>query len=153
MPLLCYRKTMLTKNRTKHDGAFLEPPIAPIDDNLKAMLGQAFPVLEELLTALHDIYPDIIHDWMFSHRAGWYQIWLLNSHRLFYLMPKRGEFQLNLLLGERAIAAMQNGPYARQINALVAIAKRYPEGYAFTFTADDLNANLLLAMIEAKVEN
>lgn len=131
--------------------ATLEPAIAPSKDNLKSMLGRSYAALEETLGALQAIHPEIAPEWRYSPRAGWYQIWILRERRIFYLLPERGTFHVNMLLGGKAIAALSAGPYAAPVKQLLRTAKRYPEGTAFTFAADRFDPAFAVAAVEAKL--
>lgn len=145
-------KATLTKKTNKRDGSVAELPLAPTDHNLEAMLGVAFPVLNEALTALAAVYPELEHEWKFSPRSGWYQIWLLEGRRLFYVLPKPGSFRLNLILGDKAIKTLKAGPQAAELKRRLESAKRWPEGTMFSFEAADFDPQLVVAMIEAKLE-
>lgn len=144
-------KATLTK-KTKRDGSVAELPLAPTDHNLEDLLGTAFPVLNEALSALVAVYPELEHEWKFSPRSGWYQIWLLEGRRLFYVLPKPGAFRLSLILGDKAIKALKQGAHAAELKRRLESAKRWPEGTSFAFEATDFDAALVVAMVEAKLD-
>ncbi len=144
-------KAMLTK-KTKREGTLAELPLAPTDHNLEDMLGAAFPVLNEALSALIALHPEMGHEWRFSPRSGWYQIWMLEDRRLFYVLPKPGSFRLNLIIGDKAIKSLRSGPHAAELDRRLVSAQRYPEGTTFTFGTDDFDARLIVAMVEAKLD-
>lgn len=131
--------------------AFPDAQRKPTDDELKTVLGPAFASLEPVLASVAKTCPAATVAWQFSNQAGWYRVAVLKKRRLFYLVPKRGEFRLSLILGGKAIASLQEGPRARATERLLKTAKRYPEGTAFEFTAASCDAALIAAMLTAKL--
>ena len=133
------------------DAAFPDPQRAPAESDLPGALGRAFSSLAKVLAALGAAHPDVTSEWKYSPRSGWHLIYSRKERRLFYLVLTRGDFRLSLILGDKAIAAMQAGTYARRMPALLKAAKRYPEGTAFSFNRETLDAGLTLALLEAKI--
>jgi hypothetical protein len=56
-----------------------------------------------------------------------------------------------MILGRKAVAQLQQGPFARQTNRLLKTAKHYPEGIAFSFDRKSLDPDLLGAFLAAKI--
>ncbi|HTX64189.1 MAG TPA: DUF3788 family protein [Opitutaceae bacterium] len=133
------------------DAAFPDEKRRPAESEIPGVLGRAFAPLNPLLAGLRAAHPDVVPEWQFSPRSGWHQIYSRKARRIFYLVPRRGGFVLNLLLGAKAIAALQAGPQAKAFASRLRAAKRYPEGTAFAFDAATLDAPLAGAMVEAKL--
>jgi hypothetical protein len=131
--------------------AFPDPQQTPADDQLKPVLGPAFPPLNAVLAAVTQLCPDATVAWQFSKQAGWYRVALRKKRRLFYLVPKRGDFRLSLILGGKAIASLKDSPQSRAVVRLIETAKRYPEGTAFEFNAASCDTALITAMLAAKI--
>jgi len=133
--------------------AFPDATHEPSEADLKAALGPG-PVgnlLAQELALFRSSQPSITTSWQFSPRSGWYQLHLRKKRRLLYLMPKRGDFRLMMLLGGKAIESLKQGPYARQTTRLLKTAKRYPEGTAFSFDRSTLDPDLLSVFLAAKI--
>jgi hypothetical protein len=134
------------------DAAFPDPKRRPKGNDLAEALGRAaFTDIAKLQAWLVTTYPAAINDWRFSAQSGWHQIPMLKKRRLFYLIPKRGGFRLNLILGDKAVRALETGAQAKRVATLLKTAKRYPEGTAFSFSQDSFDHDLVAAMIEAKL--
>lgn len=122
----------------------------PGEDDLKRALGPAWVPVGALVTHLHATHTGVTAIWQFSPRSGWYQVHLLKKRRLLYLIPKRGDFRLMMILGGKALARLQSGPFASRVTRLLKAAKRYPEGMMFAFDHASFDADLLEAFLEAK---
>jgi hypothetical protein len=142
---------MKTKPEMDPAAAFPDAKRQPRDAELKAALGRAAAPVEKILASLRAAQPAVTAEWKFSARSGWHQIHLLKKRRLFYFVPKRGDFRLSLILGGKAVALLQRGPFARQTTELLTTAKRYPEGTAFSFDRRMLDPDLLAAFFAAKI--
>ena len=131
--------------------AFPDKHSKPADSDLPGALGGAFAPLQSVLERLRADHPTVDAEWKFSPRSGWHLIYSLKQRRLFYLVLKRGDFRFSLLLGDKAIAALQAGPQAKAMPALLQGAKRYPEGTAFSFDRRTLDPSLAAALLQAKI--
>jgi hypothetical protein len=133
------------------DAAFPDAKREPAQPDLKSILGRAYAPLGKVLDRLGAAHPEVASEWKYSPRAGWHLIYSRKQRRLFYLVPTRGDFRLSLILGGKAIAELQAGPCAKKMPALLKVAKRYPEGTAFSFNRETLDADLTIALLEAKI--
>ncbi len=131
--------------------AFPNEKRPPAESDLPSALGRAFVPLAKVLERLRSAHPDVAPEWKYSPRSGWHLIYSRKQRRLFYLIPAHGDFRLSLLLGDKAIAALQTGPCAKNMPALLKTAKRYPEGTAFSFRGATLDVELTVALLEAKL--
>lgn len=131
--------------------AFPDQSSPPVDDDLKSALGAAFAPIAEVFAHVRIAFPPATAAWQYSGQAGWYRVAILKKRRLFYLVPKRGDFRLSLILGRKAIAALEAGPHAREIAALLKTAKRYPEGTAFSFDRTSCEPAVVAALLDAKL--
>lgn len=134
------------------DVAFPNPARPPTDDEVRTMLGAAAQdVLEEFDAHIDSAHPGTDVTWGYSTAAGWYRISTLRRQRLFYLVPRQGDFRLNIVLGYRAIASLADGPHAVQITGLLQQAERYTDGTLFSFDHQTLDCALALALIQARL--
>lgn len=131
--------------------AFPNEKHEPDDAALESALGRAFSPVGRIIADLVTACPQATAAWQYSKQAGWYRVSLLKKRRLFYLIPKRGGFQLSLILGGKAIAALTAGSHAAAVNALLANAKRYSEGTAFSFNHRNCKPGLIAALVAAKL--
>lgn len=142
---------MKTKPVVAPDAAFPDKSNPPDDRLLNQALGHSFAPVAEILAHVRAAFPSAAAVWHYSRQAGWYRIALLDKRRLFYLVPKHGNFQVTLILGRKAIAALEAGPRAREVAALLKSAKRYPEGTAFSFDRTTCDPSLVAALLDAKL--
>ena len=145
--------SMKTAPTLDPNAAFPDKAPQPTEFDLATALGHAFGPLAKVLERLRTAHPDAKSEWKYSPRSGWHLIYSRKKRRLFYLIPTRGDFRLSLILGGKAIAALQAGPVAREMPALLKEAKRYPEGTAFSFTGATIDVELAVALLEAKIEH
>ena len=131
--------------------AFPDSMHVPGEAELEQVLGSAWPPLEQVLVRLQADHPDVTTAWQFSPRAGWYQVRLLKKRRLLYVVPKQGDFRVSIILGGKAVARLQAGPFTSRVSRLLKTAKRYPEGTMFEFDRTSLVPGLLTAFLEAKI--
>jgi hypothetical protein len=135
------------------EAAFPDETRQPAESDLPAALGASFDPLAKVLDRLRAAHPDVVPEWKYSARSGWHLIYNRKKRRLFYLVPVRDGFRLSLIIGDKAIAALQAGARAKQIPGLLKEAKRYPEGTAFSFNGQTLNVDLAVAFLEAKISH
>lgn len=131
--------------------AFPDARHRPGDRDLPGALGDAFAPYGELVSCLHDRHPEITTAWQYSARVGWYQVQLLKKRRLLYLVPKHGDFRLAIILGGKALTALNAEPFAAQVNRLRRNARHYTEGTLFNFDRTSLDPAHLAAFLEAKL--
>ncbi len=142
---------MKTEQAIDPAAAFPDEKLEPDDDSLKTALGAAFAPIAEILAAVRTSYPDVTPGWQYSQRSGWYRLALQQKRRLFYLIPKQGDFSLMFLLGGKALASLETTPHAKTVARLLKTAKRWPEGTEFRFDASTCDPSLVSALIAAKI--
>ncbi len=131
--------------------AFPDATHRPDESELPGVLGEAFPPVGEVLNRLHAHHPDVTSAWQYSGQVGWYQVQLLKKRRLLYLVPKRGNFRLAIILGGKAVATLKAGPLASRVTRLLKNTRHYPEGTMFEFDRTSLDPDLLTDFLEAKL--
>lgn len=135
------------------DAAFPDPKRKPEASELPVIVGRAYVLLDKMLRRIRLAHPELKVEWSYSPRAGWHQIYLRNQRRIFYLVPARSDFRISMLLGDKALAGANDGPAREKIRALLAGAKRWPEGTSFSFDRKTLRPAVLLALVEAKISH
>lgn len=131
--------------------AFPDATHRPDEADLAAALGRTLGPIEAFLEDLRMSQPSTTAEWKFSERCGWHRIHSLKKRRLFYFLPRRDDFRFSLILGGKAVARLQQGPFRAHVDALLLTAHRYPEGTAFTFDAQTFAPDLVAAMVTAKI--
>ncbi len=142
---------MKTKASPPFPSASRERKLTPDDTNLKKMLGRAATPLAKVTSWLLSVQPGVTIEERFPGEDGWHRIYMLKKRRLFYLMPKRRDFRFSMVLGDKAIVMLQQGPLAPQIQPLVAKARHYAEGTAFVFDRKSFDPEIAIALLEAKI--
>lgn len=131
--------------------AFPDQNKTPSARELGALFGEARSPGEALMRWLRETHPDAVLEWSYSSRCGWYLIGRLKKRRLFYLLPRRKDSELRLILGAKAIASLATTPHAAAVKRLLATAQRYPEGTLFVFPADRFDSDLAIALLQSKL--
>ena len=98
---------MKLKPETDPAAAFPDATHRPDDAELHAALGPAAQLLEPALTRFRASVSAITTAWQFSPRSGWYQLYLLKKRRLVYVVPKRHDFRLMMILGGKALELLK----------------------------------------------
>jgi len=144
-------KHMKTKPAMDPAAAFPDATHQPAEADLKAALGPVIAPIKAVFAALRAAQPTVAMEWKYSERSGWHQIHSLKKRRLCYLVPRHEDFRLALILGDKALALLKQGPFAKQTTRLLKTAKRYPEGTAFSFDRRNFDPDLIAALLAAKV--
>ena len=138
--------------RLDPSAAFPDAQHRPNDRELPGALGDSFAPFGELIGRLHARHPEVTSAWQYSAQAGWYQVHLLKKRRLLYLVPKRGDFRLMMILGRKAVETLKTGPFGARVNRLLKTTRHYPEGTMFAFDRTSLDPDLLTDFLEAKLD-
>lgn len=125
--------------------AFAGKAAAPSDAELAAELGSA----TALWTRVRDevALPAEWHS--YSKKAGWSMRLRRGERNIVYLVPGKGEFEVALVLGDRAVAAARDRGLAKMVDG----ARRYAEGTAVRFGvkgAKDIST--VKKLVEIKLE-
>lgn len=138
--------------RLDPSAAFPDAQRRPDDRELPDALGDSFAPFGEVVSRLHARHPEVTSAWQYSAQLGWYQVQLLKKRRLLYLVPKRGDFRLMMILGRKAVEALKSGPFAARVTQLLESTRHYPEGTMFAFDRTSLDPDLLTDFLEAKLD-
>ena len=81
--------------------AFPDAQRHPTEAELLEAIGQAAKPFAVVLGHLFIEEPEATTAWQFSDRSGWYLLVLHKKRRLAYVMPKRRDVQLMMILGRK----------------------------------------------------
>ena len=147
--------SMTTATKTRRSAptetALFSSTIEPTDEEFRLGLGPSFGRLNDVVNWFRAREPSVTAHWKFAPISGWYQIYVLKKRRMFYLIPRRDGFRMVILLGDRAIATLREGPLGGGVDALLGSAKRYPEGTAFTLESEGFYPEVAIALLTAKM--
>jgi len=111
--------------------AFLEKPEPPTDGELKAALGKAKSLWDDLLARLKTECELADQEWnSYSRKAGWALRLKKKKRNIIYLSPHKGSFSVSLVLGDKAVSAARESALPPKVIAMIEEGKRYPEGTA-----------------------
>jgi hypothetical protein len=144
-------KTKSPSTQMDPAAAFPDRQRRPRNADLAATLGEFHIPLDQIFHRLRTTHPAVTTAWQYTEQSGWYQMHLLKKRRLLYLVPKRDNYRLVIILGRKAVASLQSGPLADRVNQRLATARHYPEGIMFTFTLESIDPPLITALLEAKL--
>jgi hypothetical protein len=109
----------------KMTNAFIGKAAAPSDAELAAELGSAQAWWTKLREAV-----GLRGEWhSYSKKAGWSMRLKRGERNIVYLVPGRGEFDVSMVFGERAVAAARERGMEKMFDG----AKKYVEGTAVRF--------------------
>jgi hypothetical protein len=98
-----------------------KPPSAR---ELAALLGKSHVAFRALTRR-----PAASSEWRrYGKKSPWVLKLCQGDRTLFYVVPKAGQFEVTVILGERAAAAALGGRVRKALHASIRSAKRYVEG-------------------------
>ncbi len=132
--------------------AFPDEKVAPTTEDVVAMVGQTgFAAVTKLKNWVDTAHKNPVHEWLYSNTVGWYEMPSAGDRRLYCFIPRRGDFTLNIVLGEKAIHSLASTPHAKRISSLVKHAKHYAEGTLLSFDSHTFDPELAIALLRAKL--
>jgi hypothetical protein len=118
--------------------AFDDGTRQPTPDELAAVLGTAAAAWATLVRHIGERYPPITELWSFAGAKWGWSLRLKRKDRvILYLTPQAGQFQLGVVLGEKAVAAARASGLPEPVLALIDGAPRYAEGRGIRFAVTD----------------
>lgn len=131
--------------------AFLEKDRPPSNEDLH-VLGAAEGLWHQLVDLVCAEHDGTMCEWVFSGKNyGWSLRLKRKDRAVVYLAPAAGEFRAAFALGEKAVAAAQQGGLPESVSGLIADAPKYPEGRGVRIvvrTPIDVQTVLCLAKIK-----
>ena len=124
----------------------------PDPTELKAILGQAAGLWEQLVAHVDTAYPPIVELWSYAGAKYGWSLRLKRKNRvLLYMTPQPGTFLLGVVLGEKAARAAHDSVQPEPVLALIEGAPRYGEGRGIRLavsTREDLAVAQVLASLK-----
>jgi hypothetical protein len=135
-----------------HPNAFIGKTKEPAQDELRAALGPAMPVWDQLVARLAADCNIATAEWnSYSPKYGWSMRLKVKKRNIVYLVPHLGRFSVAFIFGDRAMEAARQARLPKKVAAAVAAGKRYPEGTGIRLDvagARDVPAIVKLAAIK-----
>ena len=127
-----------------------EPPPVKV---LNAFLGAAAPVWPDIVAAVTARFAPVDIEWRpwKELEFGRYCILARKDRRLLCLLPKPGEIEVTLGLGERAYGLALESALPAKFKKLAREAKVYPEGRFIRFAAVASDIPHLITLLECKL--
>jgi hypothetical protein len=123
----------------------------PTNADLKAEIGPAFRLIEEVLSSLQSEFQNISCEWKFSKNSGWYIVYNRGKKRLFYLFPAAGDFLLKMVFNDRALEEIKGEEFPKYIRDMLQGAKKYPEGTLCEFRRGNFKAATMIELLRIKI--
>ena len=134
---------------------FGEKAKAPSDDDLRAMLGRAYPSWSKLIASVRECISPIAEVWTFTTAGAGWGLRLRHKDRvILYMTPQERHFLVSFALGEKAVAAAQAIRLPRAIRDAIAAAPRYAEGRGVRMAVKSIRQiSGLVALAQIKWQN
>lgn len=125
---------------------------APSPAELDAELGQAAPVWAAIVTAVQALAPCEL-EWRPAKTLAFGRYGLLRrkDRTLLYLLPRPGEIEVRVMLGERAYGLALDAKLPERIKKLAREAKVYPEGHYIPIVAGPADVPGIMKLVECKL--
>ncbi len=135
------------------DSVFDDKSALPSTADLVVVLNGAAPLLDEIERWLSEQYGTVTREWKFyGKQAGWTLALVHGKRRFFHLIPRTGAFTVAITLGERAVAACEDGDLPETVLAAIRNARAYAEGRTIRVeVANDEDAVLVQRLVAFKM--
>ena len=135
---------------TKKAAAKCEPPTKR---QLNALLGAAAPVWTAIIAAMRKRCAPFGEEWRPSKQLefGRYCLLCRKERTLMYLIPKSGEVEVMVALGERAYDLAMRSALPPKYIKLASEAKNFTEGRFIRFPAKAADVPHVVTMVELKL--
>lgn len=128
---------------------FMDKNAEPEDEKLKQAFGDSYSYYGELM----EITDAFLKDWNFSKSSGWMLKVHDNKKALFYLIPLKGEFKINMAIRENEKNTFLEDNELEAIHDMIKSAKKYREGYALRFEVKTRENYKILSLLVKKLIN
>jgi Protein of unknown function (DUF3788) len=112
--------------------AFTDKSSAPSEKAMQTELGGAYPYFK----ALASIPNSFTREWVFYRSGGWTMKVHDKKKVLFYLVPMKDEFGVNMAIREDEKTALEEDPELVAVRGTIKSAKKYQEGFALRFKVE-----------------
>ena len=110
------------------------PAQSPSPAALAAALGDSAPLWRQLVDELTSDFPGLREEWKPSKlEFGSLCLLKLKERTLLYLIPRSGDFEVSIVLGERAVALALAGDLPADLQRQLSEARQYAEGRGIRF--------------------
>ena len=120
---------------------------------LSAALGESKANWDDIKNHVDKVCGDYNEEWKYySKKAGWSFVVKSGKRAILYLIQQDKYFKVNVVLGDKAIAAAQDAGLPESIVALIMGATPYAEGRSIMFdicSLDDVDSVRKLIRIKA----
>ena len=124
----------------------------PTEDDLKAKLGSAFILWNELKKLIASRFAPVTTEWGFtSKKTGWGLRLKHEKRVIIYMTPCQGYFLASLALGEKAVKAAHKSDLPASVLEIIDNAPKYAEGRGIRLeirSADDVSHTEKIAMFK-----
>jgi hypothetical protein len=108
---------------------FTDKSAEPDAARLAEALGATAPIWSELRDYLETEYGPLTDEWKFyGEKSGWLGKTLRKKRNLFFLTPLDGYFRLGFVLGDKAVAVIEESDVSDEIKQELRDARKYAEG-------------------------
>jgi hypothetical protein len=134
---------------------FLDKSVKPDEQGLAEALGDKKQLWDQLKAYVKEIFPDIIEDWKhYGKNSGWTMKLLKKKRNLFFSYPGDNEFTVVFVFGDKAVQAIEDGDFPRDIVDTLKAARKYAEGRGLKVTIDNRDdVETVKKLIDIKVKN
>jgi hypothetical protein len=133
--------------------AFSDKAHPPDEEDLRAVLGAAYPAWSALLSAVTCRIPAITPLWGYTSKSTGWGLRLRHPSRVIvYMTPCDGHFLVSFVLGEKAVVQAHAARLPDVVLSAVDSAPRYAEGRGFRIRVSEVAQVAPLATL-ARIKN
>lgn len=110
---------------------FLDKSKQPKGVALSKALGKSAALWDELKARIAARFAPVEEEWTYAgQKRGWALRLKQKKRAILYMTPLKGNFRAVFALGDKAVAALQDGGVPDPVWQIIQSATRYPEGRA-----------------------
>ena len=134
---------------------FLDKSAKPDEQGLAEALGDKKQWWDQLKAYVKEIIPDIIEDWKhYGKNIGWTMKLLKKKRNLFFSYPGDNVFTVVFVFGDKAVLAIENGDFPRDIVDTLKAVRKYAEGRGLSVAIENReDLETVKKLITIKLEN
>ena len=108
--------------------------LPPKPEDLRALLGNAAPLWEAVISLVREGSPNLTEVWHFAgSKIGWSLRLVDDARILVYLTPREQHFTVGIVLGKKAVIAARRAGLTKAAAGIIDSAPVYAEGHGIRF--------------------
>ena len=138
-----------------YQSVFLDRSLQPDRKRLSDVLGDSFPLLQQLREHLSQTFGEIVEEWKFyGAKSGWLLKMLKKKRNLFFVIPMQNFFVISFVFGDKAVDRILETDLPDELKLTLQNARKYAEGRGLPIEVrSEKELEQVKILVEIKVNN